>query len=258
MSQGNHAGYAPMRRNTRRLTTQLSTVLVVLALLNGWSSRHPFGAALAAAQCAGDCNGDGEVTVDELIIGVNIALDTASLSRCSALDTNHDGIITIDEIIAAVNTALNGCTGGAPTPTATATSIPTATVTATPTTATGNESVCGGPVTSVPKLCNLTIMPNPVRPGGDATITLSGSDLEGDDNSLCNSIVPKGAPPNLQCSGISPPNMRFNQSFSIGPVQIVPPGTPAGEYTLTIQVRDAAGHQSNSVSTDFSVVESPG
>src|SRR5262249_35575949 len=56
--------------------------------------------------CAGDCDGGDSVTVDELVKGVNIALDGAAPSSCSAFDTNGDGRVTIDEIIAAVNAAL--------------------------------------------------------------------------------------------------------------------------------------------------------
>ena len=37
--------------------------------------------ALARAQtCAGDCNGDGTVTINELILGVNIALGSAMVA----------------------------------------------------------------------------------------------------------------------------------------------------------------------------------
>jgi hypothetical protein len=59
--------------------------------------------------CAGDCNQDGSVTVDELIKGVNIALGTTSVDACSSFDANGDGAVTINELIAAVNRALNGC-----------------------------------------------------------------------------------------------------------------------------------------------------
>jgi alpha-tubulin suppressor-like RCC1 family protein len=59
--------------------------------------------------CVGDCNGDGQVTVDELIIGINIALGNALLSACPQFDQNNDGAITVNEIIVAVNNALNGC-----------------------------------------------------------------------------------------------------------------------------------------------------
>ena len=54
-------------------------------------------------------NGDGSVTVDELIKGVNIARGTATVDTCQAMDANGDGAVTIDELIAAVNRALNGC-----------------------------------------------------------------------------------------------------------------------------------------------------
>jgi hypothetical protein len=60
--------------------------------------------------CLGDCSGDGVVTVDELITGVNIALGTLELDACDAFDGNTDGAVTVDELIAAVNNALSGCT----------------------------------------------------------------------------------------------------------------------------------------------------
>jgi hypothetical protein len=59
--------------------------------------------------CGGDCNGDGEVTVNELITMVNIALGNANVSTCLAGDADGSGEITINEIIVAVNNALNGC-----------------------------------------------------------------------------------------------------------------------------------------------------
>jgi hypothetical protein len=62
-----------------------------------------------AVACAGDCNGDGQVTVNELILGVNIALGSQPASVCTAIDTNGDGMVTINELIAAVTRALNGC-----------------------------------------------------------------------------------------------------------------------------------------------------
>jgi hypothetical protein len=56
----------------------------------------------------GDCSG-GEVTVDEILTMVNVALGNAPLLDCEAADANHDGEVTIDEILTAVNDALNGC-----------------------------------------------------------------------------------------------------------------------------------------------------
>ncbi len=59
--------------------------------------------------CTGDCNEDAEVTIDELIVGVNLALGNALLSECPRFDGNADGTVTIDELVTAVNAALNGC-----------------------------------------------------------------------------------------------------------------------------------------------------
>ena len=65
--------------------------------------------------CVGDCNGDGQVTVDDLIRMVNIALDISPLcpneqrNGCLAGDANCDCQVTVDEIIRAVQNALQGC-----------------------------------------------------------------------------------------------------------------------------------------------------
>ena len=59
--------------------------------------------------CVGDCNHSTEVTIEELITLVNIALGSSPISACLAGNANGDGEITVNEIIAAVNNALNGC-----------------------------------------------------------------------------------------------------------------------------------------------------
>ena len=59
--------------------------------------------------CAGDCNGDRSVAINELITGVNIALGSAQVSSCPSFDVSGDGNVAINELIAAVNNALNGC-----------------------------------------------------------------------------------------------------------------------------------------------------
>jgi hypothetical protein len=65
--------------------------------------------ATATAACAGDCDADGEVTVDELIIAVTIALGSATVDQCVSIDISGDGAVTVDEIVGAVNVALAGC-----------------------------------------------------------------------------------------------------------------------------------------------------
>ena len=59
--------------------------------------------------CSGDCNGDGSVTVNELITGVGIALGNVAMSVCPSLDRGSDGEVTIDDLLSAVDRALGGC-----------------------------------------------------------------------------------------------------------------------------------------------------
>lgn len=68
-------------------------------------------ATSGTSACVGDCSGDGQVTVDELITGTNIALGLTPLSACGVFDGNGDQAVTIDEILLAVNSGLNGCPG---------------------------------------------------------------------------------------------------------------------------------------------------
>jgi hypothetical protein len=49
------------------------------------------------------------VSVDELIRGVTIALGLQPVSVCPAVDRNNSGEVTIDELIAAIGIALDGC-----------------------------------------------------------------------------------------------------------------------------------------------------
>jgi hypothetical protein len=86
----------------------------------------------ASAGCAGDCDNDGTVTVDELIAAVNIALDQSTTAACSNADISANGSVTIDELLIAVGNALHGCPfvdTKTPTPTWTSTPEPSATPT---------------------------------------------------------------------------------------------------------------------------------
>ncbi len=65
--------------------------------------------ATAVTVCAGDCNGDTAVTIDELLRMVNIGLGDAPFTECTFGDADNDGQITIADIVAAVNSALSGC-----------------------------------------------------------------------------------------------------------------------------------------------------
>jgi hypothetical protein len=54
----------------------------------------------------GDCNRNKQVTVDEVIRGVNIALGNSPVSECLPFDRSGDGEVRIPELIAGVNNAL--------------------------------------------------------------------------------------------------------------------------------------------------------
>lgn len=74
-------------------------------------------AALGTAPCIGDCDGDHAVTVDELILMVNIALGSVAQGACPARRCGDEQIdISIHCTVAAINNALNGCPGPEPAP----------------------------------------------------------------------------------------------------------------------------------------------
>jgi len=117
-------------------------ICIGLALFAGVAG----GPAAARAQCAGDCNDNGVVAINELILAVNISLELRSLDDCRAADANMNGAVAINELILAVNNSLNGCPmAGSPTPTPTL-SEPTATPTESPTPPEG----CGDGVVDIP------------------------------------------------------------------------------------------------------------
>jgi hypothetical protein len=58
------------------------------------------------AAAIGDCDGDGIVTVAELVRAVGIALAAEPLSWCAPADRDGDGTVRIDEVIAAISAAL--------------------------------------------------------------------------------------------------------------------------------------------------------
>ncbi|MBI3785976.1 MAG: cytochrome P460 family protein [Deltaproteobacteria bacterium] len=93
-------GFGDRLRDSRRWLLQLMCAVLSVLVLGGES---------IAVSCIGDCNGDREVTVDELLLGVNIALETASSAACPSFDANNDGSVTVDELLSAVGNALNGC-----------------------------------------------------------------------------------------------------------------------------------------------------
>ncbi len=51
----------------------------------------------------GDCNADRAVKIEELILGVGIALGSRPVSDCLAFDRDSDGAVAISELISGVN-----------------------------------------------------------------------------------------------------------------------------------------------------------
>jgi hypothetical protein len=65
---------------------------------------------VAAQSCVGDCDRNGRVAINELILGVNIALGSQPLSACPAFDCTGNGAVPINCIVQGVNSSLEGCT----------------------------------------------------------------------------------------------------------------------------------------------------
>jgi len=55
----------------------------------------------------GDCNRDQRITVDEVLQGVNIALDRMPVSACAGFDGDGDQRVRVDELLAAVDLLLS-------------------------------------------------------------------------------------------------------------------------------------------------------
>jgi hypothetical protein len=64
--------------------------------------------------CAADCNGDLSVDISELVTAVGIAVGNSSLESCRAADPDGDREITIANLIRGVDNALAGCRSSAP------------------------------------------------------------------------------------------------------------------------------------------------
>lgn len=103
----------------------------------------------ARGTCTGDCDEDGEVTIEEMIRGVLAALNNDVALGC--FDADQNGAVTVEEIVRAANNALFGCP---PTPTPTLTSTIKATPTLPPTPSTPwVPSPTGTPLVVEPSAC---------------------------------------------------------------------------------------------------------
>lgn len=62
-----------------------------------------------AAVCPGDCDADGEVTIDEVLRTVAVALGGAGMDVCAAAERNADGVVSVEEVVFSLQMALQGC-----------------------------------------------------------------------------------------------------------------------------------------------------
>lgn len=67
------------------------------------------GAVNPVSACVGDCNEDGAVTIDELVLCADIALRARPVGLCPGADANEDEKIGIDEVVQAVDNTLHAC-----------------------------------------------------------------------------------------------------------------------------------------------------
>jgi hypothetical protein len=82
--------------------------------------------AMLNPPCVGDCDADGQVRVNELIVAINVALGAIATQTCLAIDADRGGTASIAELTRAVGAALSGCPARAPLPASSATvSAPT-------------------------------------------------------------------------------------------------------------------------------------
>lgn len=88
------------------MLTRCSRSFAAALLILSTVARH--GHATPARHCAGDCDGDGFVTVDEIVRLVGAAL-AGGTGDCAAGDLDENGGISVDEIVSAVSAALLGC-----------------------------------------------------------------------------------------------------------------------------------------------------
>ena len=85
----------------------IGRAIAVLVLAGTVTARS--ASAAVPLVCAGDCDANGLVTVNELISGVQISLQRMALPVCDSLDRDRDDRVTVDELIVAVNNGLHGC-----------------------------------------------------------------------------------------------------------------------------------------------------
>ncbi len=114
----------PTRTRTPTVTVSRTATRTPTATVTpGVGSPTPTRTANAA--CVGDCDGDLTIAVNELVTGIDIALDRVPFDACPQFDLDGDGRVGISELVTAVGNAVDGCPEIPPTPAHTPTTTPT-------------------------------------------------------------------------------------------------------------------------------------
>src|SRR5262245_47614457 len=87
------------RHMTTRTLIAIETALVLVLTMR----------PVDAQECVGDCDGDGTVEINELILGVNINLGLQQIDACPVFDCENTGAAPVSCLIRGVNHALSGC-----------------------------------------------------------------------------------------------------------------------------------------------------
>lgn len=59
--------------------------------------------------CTADCDGNQKVSIDELLVAVEIALGQRHLTACAPADRDRDGTIVVAELVEGLRGAVDGC-----------------------------------------------------------------------------------------------------------------------------------------------------
>lgn len=107
---GPNNGTTPVEMEVRLLKSELGPGRYLATVTVHAERGDPVDIAVdATVTCAGDCDGDVRVSMEELVQGVNRALGAATTDPCFAMDDDRSGTLTIDELVRGVNSALLDC-----------------------------------------------------------------------------------------------------------------------------------------------------
>lgn len=101
-------GSTPTPHSTAAASTTPATTPVATATADPFATATATPTHTTEPGCAGDCDADGVVTVDDVLVMVEGALGVEAVV-CPSADLDGDGAITVDEIVAAIARGLGPC-----------------------------------------------------------------------------------------------------------------------------------------------------